>query len=168
MRKQLFFSVIFFCSLGVFAQTATESKRYTKVQNGYMMVLHQGDDIFKQLESFAKTENIPSASFTGMGFASTVTFGFFNFQAKQYERQEYQKVEIASLNGSIAKKGAEYSIHAHGVATGRDFVAHGGHMLFGTVGTGSVEIMITVHDKAFERQFDSKIGANVLCLENCK
>lgn len=167
MKKLLSFLVLFSC-LGVFAQTATEPKRYTKVPNGYLMVLRQGDDIFKQLEHFAKQENIPSASFTGMGFASTITFGFFNFQTKQYERQEYQKVEIASLNGSIAKKGTDYSIHAHGVATGRDFVAHGGHMLFGTVGTGSVEIMITVHDKAFERQFDSKIGANVLCLENCK
>ena len=168
MRKTIFFFILFSVATTISAQTATEPKRYTKVTNGYLMVLRQGDDIFKQLEAFAIAENIPSANFTGMGFASSVTFGFFNSQTKQFERQEFQKVEIASLSGSIAKKGANYSVHAHGVATGRDFAAHGGHMLFGTVGTGSVEIMITVHDKIFERKFEPKISAEVLCLENCK
>lgn len=164
--KNFFLSIILI-SVSAASQTA-EPVRYTKVSQGYLMVLRQGDDIFKQLEAFAKAENIPSANFTGMGFASSVTFGFFNFQTKKYEQQEFQKVEIASLSGSIAKKGSAYSIHAHGVVTGRDFNAHGGHLLAGSVGTGSVEIMILVHDKAFERQFNSKIGANVLCLENCE
>ena len=168
MKKALFFFVLFSMATTALAQTETEPKRYTKVANGYLMVLRQGDDIFKQLEAFAKSENIPSANFTGMGFASSITFGFFNSKTKKFEQQEFQKVEIASLSGSIAKKGANYSIHVHGVATGRDFAAHGGHMLSATVGTGSVEIMITVHDKAFERKFDSKISADVLCLENCK
>lgn len=168
MKNKLRICLLFVVSQMAFSQTPTEPKRYTKVQDGYLMVLRQGDDIFKQLEAFAKTENILSANFTGMGFAGSITFGFFNYQTKQFERQEFQKVEIASLNGTIGKKGDAYSIHAHGVVTGRDFNAHGGHMLFGTVGTGSVEIMILVHDKAFERKFDPKIGADVLCLENCK
>ncbi|MFT3793634.1 PPC domain-containing DNA-binding protein [Flavobacterium sp.] len=164
--KKLFLLLILF-AISAHAQTP-ETKRYTKVPKGYLMVLKQGDDLFKELEKFAITENIPSANLTGMGFASSVTFGFFNSQTKQFERQEFKKVEIASLNGTIAQKLGKYSIHAHGVVTGRDFTAHGGHMLFATVGTGSVEIMILVHDKTFVRQYDPKIGADVLCLENCK
>lgn len=167
MNAALLFVLFLVCAT-TFAQSATESKRYTKVPQGYVMVLRQGDDIVKQLEAFAKTENIPSGNFTGMGFASSVIFGFFNAQTKQFERQEFQKVEIASLSGSIAKKGEAYSIHTHGVVTGRDFTAHGGHVLFASVGTGSVEIMIAVHDKTFERRYDSKIGADVMCLENCR
>lgn len=163
--ENLYFLLLFF-AISTLAQTP--EKRYTKVPKGYLMVLRQGDDIFKELEKFATIENIPSSNFTGMGFASSVTFGFFNSQTKQFERQEFQKVEIASLKGTIAQKLGKYSIHAHGVVTGRDFTAHGGHMLFATVGTGSVEIMILVHDKTFVRQYDPKIGADVLCFDNCK
>lgn len=159
----------FFLILAGFSALAqTVSKRYTKVPEGYVMVLRQGEDLFKELDKFAQTENVPSANFTAMGFAGTITFGFFNFETKKFEPQEFQKMEIASLQGSIGKKQGKYSIHAHGVVTGRDFKAYGGHILNAVVGTGSIEIMILVHDKAFERQFNPKIGADVLCLENCK
>lgn len=132
------------------------------------MVLQQGDDIFNELEKFAKTENIASANFTGMGFASNVRLGFYNFETKKFEPKEFQKVEIASMHGTIAKKDGSFSTHMHCVIAGRDFKAYGGHTLSATVGTGSVEIMIVVHDKTFERKFNSKIGADVLCLENCR
>lgn len=167
--KNIFFSVVLI-SISAAAQTAGQSeiKRYTKVPEGYLMVLQQGDNIFASLEKFAKTENIPSANFTGMGFAGTITFGFYNFDTKKFEPREFQKMEIASMNGTIGKKGESISIHAHGVVTGRDFMAYGGHILSAIVGTGSVEVMILVHDKVFERKFNSKIGADVLCLENCK
>lgn len=49
---------------------------------------------------------------------------------------------------------------------GRDFVAYGGHILSGVVGTGSLEIMITVHNKALERVMNEKLGANVLSLDD--
>ncbi len=147
---------------------ATVSKRYTKVPNGYLMVLRQGDDLFRELEKLASQEQIPSANFTGMGFAGAIRFGFYNFETKKFEPRDFQKMELASLNGTIGKQKGSVSIHAHGVVTGRDFKAYGGHILSATVGTGSMEIMVLVHDKTFERQFDSTIGANVLCLENCK
>ncbi|MFP9098597.1 PCC domain-containing protein [Flavobacterium sp. RHBU_24] len=76
-------------------------------------------------------------------------------------------MELASLTGSIAWQNGKPSIHAHGVVTGKDFTAHGGHILSGTVGTGSVEISVTVLDKKLERIKEEKLGANVLCLGNC-
>jgi len=164
--KNILLSIVFI-AVSAAAQTS-EPKRYTKVPEGFLMVLQQGDDVFKELEKFAKTENIPSANFTGMGFAGAIKFGFYNFDAKKFEPKEFHKMEIASINGTIGKKGDAFSIHAHGVVTGRDFIAYGGHILNATVGTGSIEIMILTHDKTFERKFNSKIGADVLCLENCK
>ncbi len=165
MKAILYLFLIF---TGCHAVAQTVSKRYTKVPEGYLMVLQQGDDLFKELEKFAQTESVPSANFTAMGFAGTITFGFFNFETKKFEQQEFRKMEIAGLQGTIGKKAGKYSIHAHGVVTGRDFKAYGGHILNAVVGTGSIEIMILVHDKVFERQFNPKIGADVLCLENCK
>lgn len=130
------------------------------------MVLQQGDDILGQLENFAVSENIPSANFTGMGFVN-MKFGYFNFATKQYEPKEFNDVELASMQGTIGWQKGKASIHAHGVVTDRNFDAYGGHILSGAVGTGTLEIMIFVHDKKFERIKDEKKGFNVLCLEDC-
>lgn len=138
--------------------------RYTKVPAGYLMVLRQDDDVFAEIEKLARNEKIPSANFTGMGFVNA-KFGFFNFNTKEYEPKEFKDVELASMQGSIAWQDGEPSLHCHGTVTGKDFTAHGGHLLGATVGTGSVEIMVTVHDKKLERILEQPLGANVLDLK---
>jgi len=147
-------------------KTQSEIARYTKVPAGYLMVLRQGDDILKEIETLASAEKIPSATFTGMGFVN-ITFGFFDFKTKKYNPMDFKDMELASLIGSIAWQDGKPSIHAHGVVTGKDFTAHGGHILSGTVSTGSVEIMVTVHDKKLKRILEQPLGANVLCIGNC-
>ncbi len=139
-------------------------KRYTKVPNGYLMVLRQGDNVFEQLENFAKQENIPSASFTGMGFVD-VTFGFFDFKTKQYDPKEFKGVELASMHGTIASKDGKPSIHSHGVGGDKSFRAYAGHILSATVSTGSLEIMLVIHDKQFQRKKDEALGGDVLEIE---
>lgn len=136
-------------------------KRYVKVPAGYLMVLRQGDSILTELEKFALSENILSANFTGMGFVN-ITFGFFNFQTKKYDPRTFKDVELVSMHGTIAWKKDSISIHAHGVVADKTFHAYGGHILKAEVGTGSVEILITTHNKRFERERDEAIGADVL------
>ncbi|MGD1320083.1 PPC domain-containing DNA-binding protein [Chryseobacterium sp. 2R14A] len=140
--------------------------RYIKTQTGYLMVLRQGDDVIAKIEDLAKTENIPSASFTGIGFASDVTFGFYDFNAKKFNPKTFKKVEMGSLTGSIAWNEKGSSIHVHGVATDEKFNAFGGHILSLHVGTGSMEIYINVNDKKLERKVEQPLNANVLQL-NC-
>ena len=113
--------------------------RYTKVPAGYLMVLREGDTIFGEIEKMAQKENIPSANFTVMGFV-TMTFGFYDFEKKEYDPKEFKNMELASMQGSIAREKGKISIHAHGTVTGKDFKAYGGHILSGMVSTGSVEI----------------------------
>lgn len=60
------------------------------------MVLRENDDVLAQIENLAKIENIPSASFTGIGFAREVTFGFYDFQAKKFNPKTFKKVEMGS------------------------------------------------------------------------
>lgn len=140
-------------------------QRYTKVPAGYLMVLRQGDSILIELERFARKEKIPSANFSGMGFVN-VTFGFFDATTKQYNPKEIKDVELASMLGTIAWQEDKVSIHAHGVAGDKDFKAYAGHILSAVVGTGSAEILITLHDKKLERIQDPALGANVLSLED--
>jgi predicted DNA-binding protein with PD1-like motif len=148
-------------------KTKPNVARYTKVPTGYLMVLRQGDNILKEIEALAVSENIPSATFTGMGFVN-ITFGFFDFKTKKYDPKEFKDMELASLTGSIAWQDGKPSIHAHGTVTGKDYMAYGGHILSGTVSTGSVEIMVIVHDKKLERILEQPLGANILCVGDCK
>ncbi|WP_221392510.1 PPC domain-containing DNA-binding protein [Dyadobacter sp. NIV53] len=147
------------------AKAQTNTEKYIKVPAGYLMVLRQGDNVLAQIEEMAKKERIPSANFTGMGFVN-VEFGFFNFKTKKYEPKEFKDVELAGMTGSIAWQNDSVSLHTHGIVTDKNFNAFGGHMLAATVGTGSVEILITVHSHTLERVMDQSLGANVLSLEH--
>ena len=164
--KIILIALLMLSVTGASAQDKSK-KRYIKVPEGYLMVLLQGDTLLKELEIFAIAEKIPSANFTGMGFAN-ITFGFFDFQKKKFKPKEFKAVELASMNGTIAWQHQKVSIHAHGVVTDANFNAFGGHILSGTVGTGSVEIMILVHDQVLERKHEDYLGANVLCIDKCK
>jgi uncharacterized protein len=138
--------------------------RYTKISSGYLMVLREGDDAFANLEALMVAEQIPSATLVGLGFAGKATFGFFDFAKKQYEPREFNNLELASITGTLAWKIGKPSVHAHAVAAGRNFSAVGGHLLTLEVGTGSLELTITVHQQRLERHFDPGIGANFLSI----
>lgn len=150
-----------------FSAQKTEVCRYTKTPTGFMMVLRENDDVLKNIAELTKSENIPSASFTGIGFAREVTFGFYDFNAKKFNPKTFKKVEMGSLTGSVAWNEKDPSIHVHGVATDEKFDAYGGHILSLHVGTGSMEIYVTVHDKKLERKIEQPLNANVLQL-NCQ
>jgi len=161
-----FMAFLFICTInaGYSQETAYANPsqvRYVKVPAGYLMVLRQGDSLLIELEKFVKQEKIPSANFTGMGFVN-MEFGFYNAKTKKFDPKEFKGVELASMNGTIATQKGKVSIHAHGVVTDKKFNAFGGHILSATVGTGSIEILVTVHDRPFERILDEELGANVL------
>ncbi|RAJ95749.1 hypothetical protein LX87_03497 [Larkinella arboricola] len=168
MKSNKWFLLLLFAgwTAPILAQNVTRTaiKRYINVPAGYLMVLRQGDDVFAHLEELARKEKIPSATFTGMGFVNA-KFGYFNRETKQYDPREFEDVELASLSGSIAWQDQKPSLHVHGVVTDKNFQAFGGHLLAATVGTGSVEIMVTVHDKPLKRVMEQPLGANILNLE---
>ncbi len=72
------------------------------------------------------------------------------------------------MQGTIAWQKGKVSLHAHGVVTDKTFQAYGGHILKGAVGTGSVEILVTLHEQRLERVFEEGLGANVLGLEGVR
>lgn len=165
---KLFSTLLFSLFLmNLFSAQNKEICRYTKTPTGFLMVLRENDDVLAQIENFAKTENIPSASFTGIGFAREATFGFYDFQAKKFNPKTFKKVEMGSLTGSIAWNEKGPSIHVHGVATDEKFNAYGGHLLSLHVGTGSMEVYITVNNEKLKRKIEQPLNANVLQL-NCQ
>lgn len=159
-----FIFILMIIAMNTISAQQKDPCRYIKTPSGYLMVLRQGDDVLAHIESLAKKENIPSASFTGIGFASEVTFGFYDFEAKKFNPKTFKKVEMGSLTGSVAWNEKGPSIHVHGVATDDKFNAYGGHILSLYVGTGSMEVYINVNDKKLERKVEQPLNANVLQL----
>lgn len=170
MKNQIkrIISGLFFCLFFNLSQAQqsnnTQKCRYTKTNYGYLMVLREGDNVLSQIENLAKEQKIPSANFTGIGFAQDATFGFYDFGEKKFHPKTFNKVEMGSITGSIAWSENKPSIHMHGVATDDKFDAYGGHILALKVGTGSMEIYITVNDEKLERKIEQPLNANVLQL----
>lgn len=151
------------------AQSVSDSEcRYSKTAKGFLMVLREGDNVIASIENLVKEQQIPSGNFSGIGFAGEVTFGFFDFSGKKFDPKTFNKVEMGSLTGSIAWSEGKPSLHIHGVATDDKFQAYGGHILALKVGTGSMEIYVTVNQDKLERKMEQPLGANVLqlpCME---
>lgn len=141
-----------------------DSRTTLRTPTGYLMVLTEGDDLFAQLEALVRHENVPAASFTGFGFAGKVTFGFYDFDKRDYDPGEFRDREMTGITGTLAWKDGKPSVHAHGVGGGPDFSVVGGHLLALTVGRGSLEVTITLHDLRLHRTADPAIGANILRL----
>ncbi|MDR6762150.1 hypothetical protein J2Y38_002361 [Flavobacterium sp. 2755] len=74
----------------------SEKCRYTKTTYGYLMVLREGDNVLNLIENLAREQQIPSANFTGIGFAQEVIFGFYDFNQKKFHPKTFNKVEMGS------------------------------------------------------------------------
>jgi predicted DNA-binding protein with PD1-like motif len=143
----------------------SERERHIAIPSGFLMVLRQGDDVFARIGELMRAEDIPSASFTGFGFAGRARFGFFDFNRGDYDSREFEELEITGLTGTCAWMGAEPSIHAHASGGDSNFDVVGGHVLGLSVGRGSFEITITVHPHRLQRALEPTIGAKVLQLD---
>ncbi|WP_246798858.1 MULTISPECIES: PPC domain-containing DNA-binding protein [Rhizobium] len=141
-----------------------EQKRYISIPDGFLMVLRQGDDVLACLGALMVDEDIPSAMLSGFGFAAQITFGFFDFEAREYKPKSYENVEVTNLTGSLAWKDGKPLPHLHATAGNASFEAVGGHLLALEVGRGSMELYVTILPNRLERATDASIGANVLQL----
>lgn len=138
--------------------------KWMPTRSGYLMVLTQGDDLFAELTRLMLEADIPSASLTGFGFAGEVVFGYFDFEKKAYRPARFHEREMTGITGTLAWQDGKPALHAHGVGGGAHYTTVGGHLLALTVGRGSLEVTITVHEQRLERRRDPDIGANILQL----
>jgi predicted DNA-binding protein with PD1-like motif len=142
-----------------------DTSRYIPTKDGFLMVLEQDDVVFDHLNRLMETEDVGAATFTGFGFVKTVTFGFFDFDRREYDPRTFTRCELANMTGSLAWKDDAPSIHAHGVACDSTFACYGGHLLSLEVGTGSLEIAIVriaPKNRRLVRTVEPAFGANVL------
>lgn len=101
---------------------------------------------------------------SGFGFAVYITFGLFDFEAREYKPNSYENLEVTNLTGSLAWKDGKPLPHLHAAAGNSSFAVVGGHLLALEVGRGSMELHVRTLQNRLERSTDASVGANVLQL----
>ncbi|MFS2175338.1 PPC domain-containing DNA-binding protein [Rhizobium pisi] len=104
------------------------------------------------------------AMLSGFGFAGQITFGFFDFEAREYKPKTYENLEVTNLTGSLAWKEGKPLPHLHVTAGSSSFAAVCGHPLALEVGRRSMEINVMTLPDRLEPIVDASIAVHVLQL----
>lgn len=126
--------------------------------------LHRDDEIIGSLETLARAESIPAATFTGLGAVSEITLALYDTRERVYKETALREMlEIASMTGNISWLGDDPVIHAHGVVSRVDLSTAAGHIMRGIV-SATLEVALQIHPVRVSRAMDPDVGLNLLDL----
>jgi predicted DNA-binding protein with PD1-like motif len=118
--------------------------------------------VMNGLMAFAKTDNLVTGHFTGIGAVSDAVIGYFDPQSKSYLRNyEKGQAEVLSVTGNLALRDNEPIFHVHVALGRRDGSARGGHLIEMTV-RPTLELVLNTYAKAVRRKFDPQSGLPLL------
>lgn len=130
----------------------------------FVLVLDTGEEAVSCMLDFARQHALTGGEFTGLGAFSGVTLGFFDIEAKDYERIRLdEQVEVVSLLGNFATKDGEAKLHPHVVVSKRDGTAWGGHLLEAHV-RPTLEVVVTEVPEPLRRRTDPETGLPLLSI----
>lgn len=137
-----------------------------KTAQGYLLSIEPGEDIIATLNVFAVEEKIPAGTFSAIGAVLGVELGYYELSEKQYHWKVFEgTIEIVSATGNIAWLDGSPIVHMHGVFSGTDFIAFGGHVRRAVV-SAACEVVLVVHDDKLIRSHDDVTGLNLWNIEN--
>jgi predicted DNA-binding protein with PD1-like motif len=94
-----------------------------------MLVLEPGEELHASVVRFCTVQEIHGGYLSAVGAIDDVELGYFRLPEKVYDRRRIsERLEVVSLHGNIALKDGKPFLHAHGLFTGADFQAVGGHV----------------------------------------
>jgi predicted DNA-binding protein with PD1-like motif len=124
----------------------------------WAVVCDSGDEVMRELGSFATEHGLSAARLEGIGALSDVTLGYFDWETKEYARVRLsEQVEVLSLLGDVALTDDGPQVHAHIVVGKRDGSAHGGHLMEGHV-RPTLEVIVTETPAHLRKRMDPESG----------
>ncbi len=130
-------------------------------ETGYLISIEPSEEIVSTLVEFAQKNNILSGTVTTIGAVASVELGYYELTEKQYRWKTFKgTIEIVSATGNIALLEGKPIVHLHGVFSGTDFVAFGGHVRKAVV-SAACEVVLIVHGEQLRRSFDEATGLNL-------
>lgn len=136
-----------------------------KLSDSTVLIFETGEEFASTLTQFAKEHRISAGHFTAIGAFSDVSLGYFDWEKKDYLRNEVkEQIEVVSLIGDIALDKGSPKVHAHVVVGRRDGSAMAGHLMSGRV-RPTLELVLEDSAGRLQRRFDPESGLALIDLE---
>ncbi len=136
-----------------------------RLESSTVLIFETGEEFVSTLTQFAKERRMSSGHFTGIGAFSEASTGYFDWEKKDYLRNEVkEQVEVVSLIGDIALDKGSPKVHAHIVLSRRDGSAYAGHLMSGRV-RPTLELMLEDSTGKLRRRFDPESGIALIDLD---
>jgi hypothetical protein len=136
-------------------------------QRTFVLVFDSGDEALGGFSQFAKEHRLAAAQITGIGAFQNSVLGYFDWQAKEYERiQVDEQVEVLSLLGDVALgPDGTPAVHVHCVVGRRDGGTLGGHLLEARI-RPTLEIVVTESPRHLRKRKDPETGLALIHIED--
>ena len=136
-------------------------------QRTFALIFQTGDDLLAELNGFARKEKLSAAQFNAIGAFSEVVLGYFDWEQKDYRRNQLaEQLEVASLIGDVALgPGGGPAIHIHVVLGRPDSSALAGHLLEGKV-RPTLELVLTESPSHLRKQHDPESGLTLIKIDS--
>ncbi len=133
-------------------------------QRTYALVFETGDEAMAGMKQFAEQHGLGAAQITGIGAFKQVTLGYFNWEAKEYQKIPiHEQVEVLSLIGDVAQENDKPRVHLHIVVGRSDGTTRGGHLLEGHV-RPTLEVILTESPAHLRKAHDAESGLALIRL----
>ena len=131
----------------------------------FALIFDTGDEVIKELLSFARQHQVASAHFTAIGAFRRVVLGYFDWEKKDYiPIPVEEQVEVVSLIGDIAlDENGGPMIHAHVVVGRRDGSPLAGHLMEAQV-RPTLELILEESPARLQRKWDAAAGLALIKL----
>ncbi len=131
----------------------------------YVVVMDTGDEVVGELERFAGTARIGTASVTAIGGLSSAALAYFDIDSQQYrDIPVEEQSEVLTVNGVVAAGEEGPQLHLHAVLGLRDGSTRGGHLKAGHV-RPTLEVMCTESPPHIVRRKDPDTGLALIDLD---
>lgn len=136
--------------------------KFKKFGNKWVIRIDKGEEVIQTIKKVCEDNKIKLGSISGIGAANKVTIGLFDTKAKEYHSQELiGDYEITNLSGNISTMDGEIYLHLHIGLSDSKYNAYGGHLTSAVI-SGTGEIIIEEINGEIEREFNKKVGLNLL------
>ncbi|MCF6506070.1 DNA-binding protein [Blastococcus sp. MG754426] len=123
------------------------------------LVFETGDEVVSTLTGWARSVDLPAASFTAIGAFAEATLGFYDLEEQRYlEIPVDSQAEVLTLAGDITLDAdGGWQVHGHVVCGLRDGSTVGGHLLR-AVTRPTLEMVVTTSPTHLRRRPDPASG----------
>jgi predicted DNA-binding protein with PD1-like motif len=122
----------------------------------HILQLMRGEEVIECLERYAREAGITAASIQGIGAASEITAGAYDFEAGRFNDHTWKgNYEINSILGNISMDQGKAIAHIHLAASDKDGVGAGGHLQRAVISV-TAEIFLDAYDAPITREYDAE------------